>query len=421
MRRVLALLLFVVLAVPALSLAAAAGAELDVWVMEPGNPDVEKLIRAVKTDFEGTHAGVTVNLQFIPWLSAWQKITTAVAGGEAPDVSELGTTMTPFYAEMGALLDMGPYVDRWGIRKDLDPGLTESATSEGRLYGVPWYGGARLLMYRKDLFEAAGIKKAPATWDEFLADAKLLTKVGKDGKVERYGFAFQGGAGRLTWLPFIWQNGGEIAVKKDGKWVSTLDSPQAVEALRFYTDLLLKHHLAPEASLTWSALNARQAFALGDAAMLIEGPWAIGALKKTNPDIEKVLGVALLPGRKQMATFAGGSNFVVFRQSKQKELAAEFVRLMVSEKYQLELARLLKFLPGRISLQKNKLFTSDPILKVAVEQMEYGRSFPAAAGWGAVEKTNLPNTMMDRILTGKMTVEQAAAWAADKMTDLFTP
>lgn len=276
-------------------------------------------------------------------------------------------------------------------------------------------------MYRKDLFEAAGIKKAPTTWDEFLADAKLLTKVGKDGKVERYGFAFQGGAGRLTWLPFIWQNGGEIAVKKDGRWVSALDSPQAVEALKFYTDLLLKHHLAPEASLTWSALNARQAFALGDAAMLIEGPWAIGALKKTNPDIEKVLGVALLPGNKRMATFAGGSNFVVFRQSKQKELAAEFVHLMVSEKYQLELARLLKFLPGRISLQKNKMFTSDPILKVAVEQMEYGRSFPAVAGWGAVEKTNLPNIMMDRILTGKMTVEQAAAWAADKMTDLFTP
>ncbi|HHW13993.1 MAG TPA: extracellular solute-binding protein, partial [Firmicutes bacterium] len=282
------------------------------------------------------------------------------------------------------------------------------------------YGGARVLMYRKDFFEAAGIKKAPTTWEEFLATAKAIQKVGKDGKVERYGFAFQGGAGRLTWLPFIWQNGGEIAVKKDGKWVAAVDSPAAIEALRFYTDLLLKHKLAPEASVAWSALNARQAFALGDCGMIIEGPWAIGALKKTNPEIEKVLGVALLPGRKKMATFAGGSNLVVFKQSKQRDLAAEFVRLMLSEKYQLELARLLKFFPGRTSFQQNPIFTSDPILKVCVEQMKYGRALPPAAGWGSIEKLNVPNVMLDKILTGKASVESAANWAADKMNDLFT-
>jgi N,N'-diacetylchitobiose transport system substrate-binding protein len=420
MRKVLVLLLLTALAVGTFCSVAAAATSLEVWVMQPGNADVEQLLKNVKADFEATHKDVTVNLQFIPWMSAWQKITTAVAAGEAPDVSELGTTMTPFYAEMGALLEMDSYLDKWGIRKDLDPGLAESAMSEGKYYGVPWYGGARMLMYRKDFFAEAGIKKAPTTWEEFLAAAKAIQKVGKDGKVERYGFAFQGGAGRLTWLPFIWQNGAEISVKKDGKWVSTIDSPESIAAIRFYTDLLLKHHLAPEASLTWNALNARQAFALGNAGMIIEGPWAIGGLKNTNPDIEKVLGVALLPGNKKMATFAGGSNFVVYRQSKKRDLAADFVRLMVSEKYQLELARLLKFLPGRVSFQKNKMFTSDPILKVAVDQMEYGRSFPAAAGWGSVEKLNVPNVMMDRILTGKMTVEQAANWAADKMNDLYT-
>ncbi|HHW15417.1 MAG TPA: extracellular solute-binding protein, partial [Firmicutes bacterium] len=112
MRKALVLLCLAALALTVLSPLAAA-ASLDVWIMQPGNADVEQLLKNAKTEFEAHHKGVEVNLQFIPWLSAWQKITTAVAGGEAPDVCELGTTMTPFYAEMGALLDMGPYVDRW--------------------------------------------------------------------------------------------------------------------------------------------------------------------------------------------------------------------------------------------------------------------------------------------------------------------
>lgn len=418
MRRLMVFLVLAALVIPLLVSTAAAATSLEVWIMQPGNADVEQMLKDVKADFENSHKGVVVNLQFIPWLSAWQKITTSVAGGEAPDVCELGTTMNPFYAEMGALLQMDQYVDKWGMTKDLDPGLAESAVLEGKLYGVPWYGGGRALMYRKDLFAEAGIKNPPTTWEELLADAKAIQKVGKDGKVERYGFAFQGN-GRLTWMPFIWQNGGEIGYKKDGKWYSGMNSPEAIEAIRFYSELLTKHHLAPEAAVTWSALNARQAFALGDAGMIIEGPWAIAALEKTNPDIRKVLGVALLPGRKKMATFAGGSNLVVFKQSKNRELATEFVHLMMSDKYQLELATKLKFFPGLVSLQNNKIFTSDPILKVYVEQMKYGRSLPPTAGWGAIEKLDVPGVMLQKILTNKMTVEQGADWAADKMNDLF--
>lgn len=419
MRRLLVVLFLAALVIPLVGSTVGAATTLDVWIMQPGTAEVEQFLKNVKAEYEASHKDVVVNLQFIPWLNAWQKITTAVAGGEAPDVCELGTTMNPFYAEMGALQAVDSYLEKWGYAKDLDPGLVESAMVDGKMYGVPWYAGGRILMYRKDFFEEAGIKKAPTTWAEFLATAKALQKVGKDGKVTRYGFAFQGGAGRLTWLPFVWQNGGEIAVKKDGKWVSTINSPEAVEAIRFYTDLLLKHKLAPDASLSWNALNARQAFALGDCAMIIEGPWALSAIEKTNPDIRKVLGVALLPGNKKQATFAGGSNLVIFKQSRNKELAAEFVQLMMSDKNQLQAAKLLNFFPGRLSIQNDKIFTTDPILKVAVEQMKYGRSLPAAAGWGSIEKTNVPNNMMDRILTGKMTVEQACDWCADKMNDYF--
>lgn len=419
MKRLAVFLLVLALALPVVACLALAKTPLEVWFMQPGNADVEKMLKNVEAEFEAKNPDVEVNLQLIPWMNAWQKVTTAVAGGEAPDLCELGTTMNPFYAEMGALQTVDSYLEKWGIAKDLDPGLVESALVDGKMYGVPWYAGARILMYRKDYFEEAGIKKAPTTWAEFLATAKALQKTDKGGKVTRYGFAFQGGAGRLTWLPFVWQNGGEIAVKKDGKWVSTINSPEAVEAIRFYSDLLLKHKLAPEASITWNALNARQAFALGDCAMIIEGSWALAAIEKTNPNIGKALGVALVPGNKKQATFAGGSNIVIFKQSRQKEQAAEFVRLMMSDKYQLELARLLKFFPGRTSLQDDKIFTTDPILKVAVEQMKYGRSLPAAGGWGSIEKLNIPNVMMDRILTKKMNVKKATEWATDKMNDLF--
>lgn len=420
MRKALGLLVAVLLLV---GLAAtgvlAEGKVLNVWIMEPGNREaITRYFNDVNGDFEKSHPGVKVEIQYIPWMSGQQKFITSIAGGVAPDVAEMGTTWNPQFAEMGALDEMDKYVGQWGYRDDFAPALVESATLEGKLYGVPWYAGARGLMYRKDWFKEAGLE-APKTWEEFLQAAKVLTRdTDKDGKVDQYGFALQGN-GQHTWQPLIWQNGGEIAVKKDGKWVSTLDQPAAVEALKWYVELLTKYKVAPEGSVTWNALNARQAFALGKAAMLIEGPWGLPAILKSNPDLEGKIGFALMPrGKKSGASFAGGSNLVVFKQSKNKELAADYVKFLIQPKNLIEWGKQINFFPGRLSTYD--AYKDDPVLKAFAEQMKTARSYPATPAWGIIEKQALMTNMIQAMLSGKVGVEEGAKQAAAKMNEIFS-
>ena len=107
----------------------------------------------------------------------------------APDLAELGTTWNPDFAAMGALVDLGPYVAKWGHGNDLLPALVESATYNGKLYGLPWYAGNRSVYYRKDWFAEEGIEEFPTTWEDFVEVAIRLTKdTDGDGKIDRYGF-----------------------------------------------------------------------------------------------------------------------------------------------------------------------------------------------------------------------------------------
>ena len=96
----------------------------------------------------------------MPWAQAHDKFVTAIAGGKVPDVAEMGTTWTPEFADQGGLVEQarigeGEYVSS----------LVDAATLDDKVYGKPWYAGARALIYRKDLLEKAGVEP-PTTWDE---------------------------------------------------------------------------------------------------------------------------------------------------------------------------------------------------------------------------------------------------------------
>ena len=147
------------------------------------------------TDFEAKHPGTKVAIQFVPWAQAHDKFVTAIAGGKVPDVAEMGTTWTPEFADQGGLVEQakigeGEYVSS----------LVDAATLNDKVYGKPWYAGARALVYRKDLLEKAGVEP-PKTWDDVKAAAKAIeTKVGED--VYPVGFT---GLSEHMYLPTIWQ------------------------------------------------------------------------------------------------------------------------------------------------------------------------------------------------------------------------
>ena len=141
--------------------------------MDPGSPKIQGVVKQYGNDFEAKNPGTKVAIQFVPWAQAHDKFVTAIAGGKVPDVAEMGTTWTPEFADQGGLVEQakigeGEYVSS----------LVDAATLNDKVYGKPWYAGARALIYRKDLLEKAGVEP-PTTWDDVKAAAKAIeSKVG---------------------------------------------------------------------------------------------------------------------------------------------------------------------------------------------------------------------------------------------------
>src|SRR6201991_5394672 len=141
---------------------------ISVWIMDPGSPKIQGVVNQYGKDFEAAHPGTKVDIQFVPWAQAHDKFVTAIAGGKVPDVAEMGTTWTPEFADQGAMLEQ-PEI----AKDEYVSSLVDAATLDGKVYGKPWYAGARALIYRKDLLDKAGVQP-PTNWDEMMAAAKAI-------------------------------------------------------------------------------------------------------------------------------------------------------------------------------------------------------------------------------------------------------
>src|SRR3954447_9181568 len=155
---------------PAVSPAASVGGTLTVWAM--GNEGVE--LKTVADAFMKDNPGTTVNVTPVDWGQAVAKLQTAIAGHQTPDVSQMGTDMMGQFAATGAFENVAASVDK---SKFFESAWNTNIVN-GATVGVPWYVETRLLYYRKDIAQKAGITNPPATWDDLKAAAQAMKDKG---------------------------------------------------------------------------------------------------------------------------------------------------------------------------------------------------------------------------------------------------
>lgn len=382
---------------------------LRVWIMEPGSPDLKAFLTRASTEFEQDQAGAKVALQFVPWASAHDQFVTAIGGGQAPDVAEMGSTWTPEFGDIGALVQAGTSLDGYV------PSLVEGATVGGKTYGLPWYAGARALIYRKDVLAGLGLSP-PTTWDELL-------RVGRAVRDRAHLSAF-GVAGNAAhyFLPMVWQNGGELATQKNGTWVSGLDSPRAVAAIQFYADLYATEHFAPAGALSWNARDVRAAFEAGDLAMMIGGGWDVRAMLAAHPDLAAKVGTTLLPAGPSGSrdAFAGGSHLVVFEGTRHEDLARRYVRFLLDPARVESFSQRIGFLPGERAALALDPRAADPLYSPFTDQLEaHSRTYPPARQWGGFEADGLFTNAIQQVMGGRRSAQAAMAGVAKAMNQAF--
>ena len=386
--------------------------EITVWLMNGSAPD--SVIKAVNDQFTAAHPGTKVTVQIQQWDGIGPKTTTALAGNNPPDVLEIGSTLVSKFADAGGLQDLTDKKGDLGGSGWLQ-GLTDAGTLNGKLFAIPYYAGDRAVLYRKDLWAKAGITAVPTDRATLVADlAKVQAKFGSD---KQFSALYFPGQYWYASLPFIWDEGGEVATQDGGKWTAALDSPQSQAGLTALKDIVGKYSKAP---VNGNENDNDPAVPLGEgkAATVIDAGWKVGTIVKAHPALKNQIGVFPLPSKNPGQTapvFLGGSNLGIAAGSDAQDLAYDWAKILAGTKAQTDLATTGGVIPNSTSLLT--LHAKDPVLSVFDAAAKNSRSTPNSPKWGDVESGTVLQDMLVSIFSGKKTVPDAtkdASSAIDK-------
>src|SRR3954469_10080857 len=374
---------------------------ITVWLQvdaQSGWPDV---VAAATKQFQSDHPGTNVNVQYQNWGDHLQKFDATLAGGGGPDVIEMGNTEMTKYMAAGAFADISSARGSFDNSANWLKGLAASARYGGKTYGVPYYAGSRVVTYRSDLYKKAGISKLPATTAQYVADAKrLAAKSGKKG----FSPVYIAGTDWYVAMGFVFDYGGGIATQISGKWKGLLTSPQSVAGLTAYKNFF---NATSRASKTTDEThpNPYDVYAQGQAASIVGPSWFSCCVGKqfTNSTAQFVM-----PGHvkgQSIPGFLGGSDLAVPATSNQKTLATEWIKDFTGTSAEKALQA------------KGNIPNATSLLGASVNERAAARSWfvPTAKHWVDVENGNILRNMLAQILSGKLSIQQAAASASDNL------
>ncbi|MEU4423426.1 extracellular solute-binding protein [Actinoplanes sp. NPDC024001] len=389
------------------------GKTLKVWLMVDAETAWKGVVEdATKRFTEAT--GAQVKVEYQQWANHLTKLDATLAGSDVPDVVELGNTEFSKYVFNGgfAELNKGDFEnsDTWLS------GLSGACELDGKTYCVPYYAGARVLIYRTDLFQKAGLTEAPKTYADFLSAAdKLQTGNAADKKFSAVYMPGQYWYAAMSWVK---SKGGEIAKKDGDKWVGQLSSPQSQEGLQAWVDMVKKYS---KADVTKNENEQAGIFSQGSAGMFYGNAWEQGVAEEVRKDPNdpnselvptKVKGKLKAAPMPEVPSFLGGSNLGVTQKSQNKELAAQWIKAFTDSKSMEGLIK-ANALPNSTALLDKA--AENPAIAPAALAAKASWFPPNAEKWADVEKGNVLQTMLTDILTGKKSVADGAKWADEQM------
>ena len=283
-------------------------------------------------------------------------------------------------------------------------GLALSGRYNGKLYGVPYYAGSRVVTYRTDLYKKAGIT-VPKTLAQFTADAKKLNaKVGKKG----FSPVYIAGQDWYVAMGFVFDYGGQIATRISGKWKGVLASPKSLAGLTAFKNFF---NAASKASKTTieTRPNPYDVYAQGMAASIVGPTWFTCCVGKQYAGVTKQFVMPSHTAGKVMPGFLGGSDLAV-PVGGDKSLGGDWIKAFTDTASEKGLQA-----KGNIP-NTTSLFDPSHINERAASRSWF---VPTAKNWVNVENGNILRNMLSQILTGKLTVKQAAQAASDNIESVL--
>ncbi|WP_406340992.1 ABC transporter substrate-binding protein [Streptomyces sp. NBC_01578] len=345
-------------------------------------------------DFRKKHPKVKVNVDYTTYAQLNEKITTGLAGGLLPDVLMMGVGWIPPFAAKKAIAELP---EKLASAHDYETRVLEPSRYDGRLYALPVVLDTRIVVYRKDHFAAAGIRKTPANWAELRAVAKQLTK---DGCLGFDPFSIDL---RQCWETFLFANGGRL-FSADGKKV-LFNNARGVEALQFFKDLV-KDGSSDYAKKT--DLGAPSNIQTGKASMMMSTSALWNQLKDTNPELiegDKV-GAFILANRKP-AMLQGGTLVSQSASSKHPAAARALVEHLATPESILGAAKQRGSVPGLKDLNDTTYVKENKFVDLSLQSMGDACSEGGTAAWMEIREKIKPT--LEPAIVGGQSAKDAIA------------
>ena len=294
-------------------------------------------MEAICAAYTAKHPEVSIEVQVTNWTEYWTKLEAAAESNTMPDIFWMHTNQILYYADFGMLADVTD------LYADEDPSyyqnhfseisIGNASGSDGRLYGVPKDKDNVVLVYNKEMFDAAGVAYPDEnwTWDDMVsASAQIYKKTGK------YGYMAYNDD-QMGYWSFVYQAGGCILT--EDKTRAGFDQPGTRKGMEFYVGLQDYEWCPDQAYFAETAPGT--AFFSGIGSMYIEGNWELMNKCVSFPDMNGKWDIAPMPkcpdpvsgdGR---ATISNGLCYSTAARGKTRDIALDVIKFFGTEEAQL--------------------------------------------------------------------------------------
>jgi multiple sugar transport system substrate-binding protein len=298
----------------------------------------EQNVRDMTADFMKANPDIKVNLEFVPYEGLRDKTLLSQGAGGGYDVVLFDVIWPAEYATSNVLIDVSDRITA-DMKSGIMPGAWTTVDYNGKAYGMPWILDTKYLFYNTDMLKKAGIAAPPKTWDELLAQAKII----KDKGIVEHPIVWswaQAEAVICDYTMLLASYGGKF-LTDDGK--PAFQSGGGVEALKYMVKSMDDGVTNPN-SKEYLEEDVRRVFSSGQAAFALN--WTYMYNLANDPKESKVAGkVGMVPGpgiagKLEASAVNGSMGLGITAASKHPDEAWKYILAMTSQETQDKYAQL---------------------------------------------------------------------------------
>lgn len=323
-------------------------------------------------------SGASLEFTSVTWDNAQTTVNNRVDGNKAPDVARWPARWIPQMVGKDALMPLDDLM-RGDFLNQFPEGIANGCRYQNHYYGVPWASSNKCLYYNKTIFKKAGLDPENPkldSWQDMLSAAK---KIKNSDSVSSPALGLAGADAIETgsqYYHYHWSHGADLVNDNNQPVVNT---PGAVDALSFYSDLANKHAVTQRSPLSSTRQDIRQLFESGELGMVIAHVYTginIGQAKEQGK-VDFDYGIVQVPkgpaGRYSLNTI---DTLAVFNQTKNKDLAYDLINFYFTEKRRFQYSKQKGFLPVTKAVSERDYFTESKNWAPFVKATQYARARP---------------------------------------------